>query len=85
MNMMPSRAWIRDTRGRPSASLTFAVVAFLVVTLSYLCGMLVHVGPVEFRSFDPAASSAYLVPILTLYFGRRFTESHASRTSEDEK
>jgi hypothetical protein len=72
---LTSRAWIRDTRGQPSASLTFAVVAFCIVTLAYACGMLVHVGSVEFRPFDPAAASAYLVPILGLYFGRRFTDA----------
>lgn len=70
-----SRVWIRDTRGQPSASLTLAVVAFVVVTLAYACGMISQVGTVVFRPFDPTIVGAYLVPILTLYFGRRLVES----------
>lgn len=78
-----SRIWIRDTRGRPSASLTFAAVAFLIVTLAYACGMLTRVGQVEFRAFDPASASAYLVPILGLYFGRRLTDSRADQAAPE--
>ena len=31
-------------------------------------------GSFETRPFDPGACAAYLTPILTLYFSRRFTE-----------
>lgn len=65
--------WIRDTNGRPSMSATFASVAFWVTTLSYILSMFVSIGPLQFREFDVAACGAYLVPILTLYFSRRWT------------
>lgn len=71
----PSRVWVRDTSGRPSASLTLVVVAFVVVTLAYACGMIGQIGSVTFRPFDPTVVGAYLVPILTLYFGRRMVGS----------
>jgi hypothetical protein len=43
----------------------------------YLLSAVGKVGDVEFREFDTAGVGAYLIPILTLYFGRRWTESQA--------
>jgi hypothetical protein len=66
--------WFKNTNGEESASLTFAIIAFMVTTLSYLLSIFPKIGNFETRPFDPGACAAYLTPILTLYFSRRFTE-----------
>ena len=66
--------WFKNTNGEESASLTFAIVAFLITSLSYLMSIFPKIGNFETRPFDPGACAAYLTPILTLYFSRRFTE-----------
>jgi hypothetical protein len=33
------------------------------------------VGSLHIRAFDVAACSSYLIPILSLYFGRKFTDA----------
>jgi hypothetical protein len=71
----PSWLWIRDTGGFPSVSVTLLVVAFVVTTLAFLASIFVSIGPLAFRAFDVAACSAYFVPILSLYFGRRWTDA----------
>jgi hypothetical protein len=68
-----SWVWIKDTNGRPSMSATFATVAFFVTTLSFVLSMFESIGSLKFRAFDVGACGAYLVPILTLYFSRRWT------------
>lgn len=66
---------LRDSRGHGSVTVTLMFVSFWVTTLAYIASLFHKVGDVEFREFDPAAVSAYLIPILTLYFGRRWTDS----------
>ena len=70
-----SKIWINDTNGNPSISATFATIAFTTTTLVYVLSMFDHIGTVTFRSFDSAACSSYLIPTLSLYFGRRWTDS----------
>lgn len=65
--------WIKDTNGNPSMSATFATIAFFVTTLSFVFSIFESIGPFTFRPFDVGACGAYLVPILTLYFSRRWT------------
>lgn len=67
--------WIKNTAGQPSMSATFAVIAFIVTTLAYVASIFQKVGIFNFRVFDPAAATAYLMPILGLYFGRRYTDT----------
>jgi len=67
--------WIKDSKGYGSVTVTFTTVAFWVTTFAYLISIVEKVGPVEIRQFDVAACSAYFIPILTLYFGRKFTEA----------
>lgn len=71
----PSWFWIKNSRGEASATITFMTIAFCVTTLSYVASIFESIGPMTFRSFDAAACSAYFVPLLTLYFGRRWTEA----------
>lgn len=67
--------WIRDSKGYGSVTVTFVTVAFWVTTLAYVLSMFERIGPVAIRPFDVAACSSYYIPILTLYFGRKFTEA----------
>lgn len=67
--------WIRDTRGYGSVTVTFTTIAFVVTTLAYVLSIFSKIGPLEIRQFDVAACSAYFIPVLTLYFGRKFTEA----------
>lgn len=79
-NNDPSRVkdnwfWIRDSKGYGSATLTFTTIAFVVTTLAYILSIFSKIGPIDIRQFDVAACSAYFIPILTLYFGRKYVES----------
>lgn len=67
--------WIRDTKGYGSVTVTFMTVAFWVTTIAFIVSVFEKIGPVTFRQFDVAACGAYFIPILTLYFGRKFTEA----------
>ena len=67
--------WINNTVGKPSMSATFATVAFFTTTAAYMASIFEKIGPVSLRQFDAAACSSYMIPILTLYFGRRWTEA----------
>lgn len=71
----PSWIWFKDTAGYPSVTVTFATVAFWVTTLAFLLSIVEKVGPLEVRPFDVAACGSYLIPILSLYFGRRWTDA----------
>ena len=70
----PSWVWIKNSKGQPSATLTFVTTAFLIVAASYIASMFVQIGPVQLRAFDPGACSAFFIPLLTLYGARRYTD-----------
>jgi len=67
--------WLKDSNGYPSISVTIATVAFWTTTLTFLASCFQKIGPVELRPFDAAAASGYLVPCLSLYFARRWTDA----------
>lgn len=67
--------WIKDTKGYGSVTVTFVTVAFWVTTVAYMLSMAESVGPISIRPFDVAACSSYFIPILTLYFGRKWTDA----------
>jgi len=73
----PAWYWIKDTKGYGSVTVTMVFVAFWVTTLAYIASIVEKVGGVSIRSFDVGACSAYFIPILTLYFGRKWTDSNA--------
>jgi hypothetical protein len=75
---------LNDSRGHGSVTVTLLFVSFWVTTLAYIASLVHKIGDLEFREFDPAAVSAYLIPILTLYFGRRWTDSK-NQVNVDEK
>ena len=67
--------WVRGPNGKPSISATFATVSFFTTTAIYIVSIFEKIGPYAIRPFDAAACGIYLVPIMSLYFGRRWTDS----------
>lgn len=68
--------WIKDTDGNPSATLSFAIVAFLVVITKVLFGgMSVVLGNQTFTlmPIDAGTIGALLTPTLGSYVARRWT------------
>ena len=63
---------LKDSSNKPSATLTFAVITFTVVIINYILSIFEKIGPLNIRSFDATAASALLLPILSLYFSRRY-------------
>ena len=74
-----SKLWIIGTDGKASVSATFATIAFLATTAAYVASIVEAYGELKFRPFDVAACGAYMVPILSLYFGRRWTEKSSKK------
>lgn len=72
-----SKLWINDTTGNPSMPATFATISFFVSALVFIIAIFQKIGPIELRPFDACAVSAYLIPTLSLYFGRCWTETKA--------
>lgn len=73
-----SKFWVNDTNGNPSMSATFATISFFITTIIYVASIFEKIGPLTIRPFDSGAASAYLIPSLGLYFGRRWTDSGKS-------
>jgi hypothetical protein len=80
----PPWYWIRDSRGYKSITVTLVFVSFWVTTFAYLVSLVDSVGDIKFREFDVGAVSAYLIPILGLYFGRKWTDSKTNQEPKDE-
>lgn len=74
--------WINNTDGKPSMSATFATVAFGVTTLMYAVSLFEKLGTFSIRAFDPAVCSAYMIPVLSLYFGRRWTDAKTASSQQ---
>ena len=78
--------WFRNEKGKKSVSVTFASISFFVTTLVYLASAFESVGSIQFRQFDAAACMAYFLPALSLYFGRRLTDTkYSNLRGEDVK
>ena len=71
----PAWYWVKDSKGYGSVTVTFTLIAFWVTTLAYILSIVEKIGPVSIRPFDIAACSTYFIPILTLYFGRKYTDA----------
>jgi hypothetical protein len=67
--------WIKDTSGHESVSVTFVTVAFWLTAINYVLSMFKHIGPVEIRAFDVGACTSFLVPFVSLYFGRKWIDA----------
>ena len=70
--------WIKNTDGKKDAMLTFAFLAFSVVTLNILLATFGRISYKEFQitfdSMDAASMTAYLAATFTAYVTRRFTD-----------
>lgn len=77
--------WLKDTKGYPSVTVTFVTVAFWVTTFAFLASVFGKIGPVEFKEFNETAVGVYLTPLLSLYFGRKWTEAKFNTTPGSEQ
>jgi hypothetical protein len=66
---------LKNSSGEPSGSWTMVWIGFLVVTLWLLISIVSKIGHFEIRPFSATEAMAYLTPLLTLYFGRRWTDA----------
>ena len=70
--------WIKNTKGKPDAMLTFAFLAFSVVTLNILLATFGRISyndfEIGFQSMDAASMTAYLAATFTAYVTRRWTD-----------
>lgn len=76
--------FIKNNEGKPSVSLTMVVVSFNVVTLWLLAWVIGVAVGFPIPPFDAMAAMGYLTPILSLYFGRRWSSKsdHKNQTME---
>ena len=77
--------YLRRSDGEPSLSATLVLVSFWVTTAVFVSAAFKKIGPIEFREFDVAAVSSYLIPILTNYLGRRWIEAKETPKSKPPK
>ena len=75
--------WMRNDKGQASITATMVFISFWVTTLAYLASAVNKIGDFEIREFDVAACTAYFVPILTLYFGRKWTDAKNPQKSPE--
>jgi hypothetical protein len=80
--------WMNNTNGKPDSMLTFAFIAFSVVTLNIL---LATFGRIKFGSFElglqsmeAATMTAYLGATFTAYVTRRWTEKRYDESGSSE-
>ena len=80
--------WIKNTSGKKDAMLTFAFLAFSVVTLNILLATFGKISfngfEVSFQSMDAAAMTAYLAATFTAYVTRRWTDRRFEPSKEGE-
>lgn len=68
--------WIKNTDNKPSASLTLSIIAFALTALWFTLSFLnIKVLSWQPRQFEETAALAFLLPCLSLYFGRRLNEA----------
>lgn len=70
--------WVRNTKGRPDAMLTFAVVSFGVVLAKFIIsGASISVSghDIHFGSVDAASIAALLTPTFGAYVARRHSDT----------
>ena len=71
----PAWYWVKDAKGHGSVTVTLILISFWVTTIAYILSLFEKLGSLPIRPFDVAACSTYFIPILTLYFGRKFTDA----------
>ena len=66
--------WIKNTEGKPSASLTLVMVAFTVVMAWMTLSIFVNPFGIQTVPFNATEAMIVLSPLLATYFGRRYTD-----------
>ncbi len=70
--------WIKNTAGKPDAMLTFAFLAFSVVTFNILLATFGRVSyngfELGFQAMEASSMTAYLAATFTAYVTRRWTD-----------
>lgn len=66
--------WLRNEKGQKSITVTMLFVAFWATTLWYVASIFETIHGIKIRTFDAGSCAAYFVPLLTLYFGRKWTD-----------
>ena len=70
--------WIKNTSGKEDAMLTFALIAFGVVTFNVLLATFGRIAysefDISFQSMDAATMTAYLAATFSAYVTRRWTD-----------
>lgn len=73
--------WMKNTSGKADAALTLMVGAFILSCLLAVAGAVeeVNVGDtsIAFSDFNMGFTTTVLVPLIGLYFGRRWTDTQA--------
>ena len=67
--------WIKNTRGEPSASLTFTTIAFAVIVCHMILSIFVNPFGLAIAPFDASEAMMVLTPLLANYWGRRKTDA----------
>lgn len=82
--------WIKNSSGEPDAMLSFATIAFIMVTLNLLLATLGEITiagtTLHFQAMDTSVMSVYLGATLTAYVSRKWTDKHyesAGATNEE--
>lgn len=72
---------LRSNDGKPSYSLTMAVLAFIATLVWYILSIFTHIKGVDIRAFDGGAAMAFLSPLLLNYYGAKHLD--AKRAVDD--
>lgn len=75
------RIFIKNTEGQPSASLTMTLVAFIVVILWFVVWVIGAGFGLPVPPFEASTAMGLLGPLLTLYFGRRWSSNASGQIS----
>lgn len=77
-----NKLYLRNSNGQPSASLTMALVSFVLVTAWLVFWVVGTTFGLHVPAFDSTAAMGYMTPLLGLYFGRRWTDKDAIPASQ---
>ncbi len=79
--------WIKNSKGRPDSMLTFATIAFIVVTLNLFAATIGQIVTedytLNFIPMDSGVMGIYLGATFTAYVSRRFTDSKVQSAAPD--
>lgn len=73
---------LKNTDGKPSYSLTMAVLAFSATLLWFVLSIFTHIKGFDIRAFDGAAAMCFLAPILANYYGGKSLDAAKQRTED---